>query len=1450
MHQRAVGICLGASNVKVVELTREGEAVTITRQIVRGHESNPRKAFEALVDELDLKSYELGALTGRRFRDVVRATSVTEPEALEGALELLAHQGRPLTGNVLVSLGAENFVAYNLDADGHVATVETGNKCASGTGEFFRQQIRRMDVEADRAVALAHSAEVYPVSGRCSVFCKSDCTHALNKGVPIGRVTAGLCQMMSEKVVDLLERSERREVIAVGGVTNNVVVLDHLRERVDRLEVPEEADLFEALGAAWVALRDRRPLGLDPSSLFREDRTSFSFLPPIKGARQMVEFREHRRGEAQPGDRCVVGLDVGSTTTKAVVLRLSDEAVLASTYLRTNGDPVGASRRCYRELADQLPSDLELVGLGVTGSGRHIAGLHAGTRAIINEIIAHATGAAYFDPEVDTIFEIGGQDAKYTSLTNAVPSDYAMNEACSAGTGSFLEEAASESLGIDYRDIERIALEGQRPPNFNDQCAAFISSDIKTATHEGIGREDVVAGLVYSICMNYANRVKGQRPIGRKVFMQGGVCYNRAVPLAMANLVDRPIVVPPDPGLLGAFGVALETAGRLRLELLAEDRFDLVELAERQVEYGRTFRCKGGKERCDRSCEIAMLGIAGRRYPFGGACNRYYNRRFRIKADAVEFDLVRQRQQIIFERARQRPEGRRRLRVGLNRSYFANTFFPLFRSFFTELGCELVLSEEVSAEGVKKRRSSFCFPGELAHGLFQDLLDRRPDVIFMPKIMSLHVENAAHAARERKATCVLLQSEAYYIKSTFKNAEGLPPMLTPIVDFAGGYDGQEEVFVEVARELGFRRRAAQRAYRLAADAQRDAVQRIKRLGQKALAELEADPRRHAVVLFGRAYNTFAREANMGIPTKFASRGVTVIPWDALPFEQEEGSEEMCWAIGQDLMKAASFVKRHDQLFGAWVTNFSCGPDSFMLGYFRDVMKAKPSLTLELDSHTADAGINTRIEAFLDIVERYRELGKKDPIRPSFQPASMYFTGKGEPIYVTSEGEEVSFFDRDRVHLLVPSMGQLSSQALAAAFEGVGVRTSAIPIYEFDDLKLGRSHASCKECLPLQLVVGGLLQQLKDRDPDELVAYFMPFTPGNCRFPQYKVFINSLIEKQQLPNVTLFSLNAERGYTYAAFGPKERISVLKALIISDVMDDIRNALEVLAVDRDRARAVFEAQWQRIIDVFCNWQLDRFYDVLTEVAAELARVPLSRPLSEAKKVALVGEVFVRRDEFSSGELMERLIANDIVVKRAHFFEWLKYVDEIVRRGVYEPNFELKDRLQFEVKLLMQQQFEKKIKSIMVHSGLYDYELIDLPKIFEYGSNFFDVRFRGESMLVVGGFFKDILHGYHGLVNIGPFACMPTRVIESVLSAEATMGVKRQLDGGNGHAGLADDMALPVLTIETDGNPFPQILEARIEAFCLQVERLHSRLEPHPPEAPSSKGLLGRLLPMVRG
>ena len=297
-----------------------------------------------------------------------------------------------------------------------------------------------------------------------------------------------------------------------------------------------------------------------------------------------------------------------------------------------------------------------------------------------------------------------------------------MNEACSAGTGSFLEESALETLGVKMEEIAEIALKGRRPPNFNDQCAAFIASDIKNAIHEGVAHEDIVAGLVYSICMNYANRVKGNRPVGEKVFMQGGVCYNRAVPLAMAALVGKPIIVPPEPGLMGAFGVALEVQKRIENGLMAEQHFDLATLAGREVVHGKAFTCRGGEEKCDRRCPIAVIEVEHRKYPFGGACNRYYNLRHNVHYDVDRLDLVSLRRQLVFETygvaagrgAVRRAPGPGRPQPQLSRQHLLPALFP----FLQRAGLRGHPARAPLAGGGRPARRGLLLPGGAGPRLF------------------------------------------------------------------------------------------------------------------------------------------------------------------------------------------------------------------------------------------------------------------------------------------------------------------------------------------------------------------------------------------------------------------------------------------------------------------------------------------------------------------------------------------------------------------------------------------------------------------------------------------------------------------------------------------------------------------------------------------------------------
>lgn len=1422
--RKAAGICIGSTTVQSVVISENNgvkEVVSSSRVL---HEGSPEKVVRGLFAEYRHDNITDVVITGRSFRKNVALTTITEPLAVEYALKQTYSQ-RDFP-EIVISSGGETLLVYSIGRHGGITSVHSGNKCASGTGEFFLQQIRRMGLELDEAIRIARGGIPHRIAGRCSVFCKSDCTHALNKGESRANIAAGLCLMMADKVSDLVKKLHVESAAFTGGGSLNHAVIDILKERFERFDIPQNSSCFEAFGAALYALDTTCiQLGDNYEQIINIIHTSFGKHKPLRNAMHLVSFRMQEKGLVREGDRCVIGLDVGSTTTKAVLMRIDDSSMLASVYLRTNGDPVEASRQCYSSILQQTQGvQYTVAGLGVTGSGRQIAGLHSLSNCIVNEIVAHAGAAVYFDKDVDTIFEIGGQDAKYTLLNAGIPSDYAMNEACSAGTGSFLEEAARESLSITTEQIGGRALLGENPPDFTDQCAAFISSDIKLAGQEGIDKDDILAGLVYSICLNYLNRVKGSRPVGKKIFMQGGVCYNKAVPLAMASLMDAEVIVPPDPGLMGAFGVALEVLKRIRSGALKEERYDLKELSVREAVNNGSFRCNGGGK-CDRGCEIRRIKIDNKNYLFGGVCNRFYN--LRMKKDVVteKFDLVALRQRLLFEKYGVKPStdranpDRPAKTVGLMNSFVMHSLYPLYSNFFSAMGFTIVFPETIDQEGISRKESEFCLPAEIAHGSFYALLKKNPDFVFLPQIMQLPVANVPTYSR----LCVFVQGEPYYLKTTFREELEQSPVniISPVIKkMENGYESGLDTMIDVARTMGVSESVARKAYLQACCRQREFEKECIDIGKKVIQYLDANDDIFGIVLFGRPYNSFTKDANMGIPDKTASRGYFIIPHDMLPSASCEVDYKMFWANGQKIMKSAAFIAEKKNLFGFYITNFSCGPDSFLLNFFRRQMGAKPSLTLELDQHTADAGIDTRIEAALDIMAAfYRE--ERISAQKQFRQTEVVY-GK-EIGVVDSDGRRLPLRHPD-VEVVLHSMGRRNTSSIAAIFRSQGIRTVPLPVSDREVLLTGRKSSTCKECLPYILIAGSLGNYTRaKRDPSRVSLFFLPTGGGPCRLGQYCRALHYLIEKEQIRNTALFVLSDENGY--AGLGSATLLRGWQAMVTGDVIESIRSTVAVAARDPEKSLALIEEVWNDLLAHFEGKYSMRFSTFLSNCAQRLSTIELKKTLDQIPTVSLIGEIYVRLDEFSRKNIVDYLEQEGIRVRVAPISEYLCYSNFVVNTGLGEREFTLKEKIKMRLTAEVQEWWETRIKNIMSASGLYHAESIEVEKTINSATHLMDQNFRGETILTVGLGLREILADSCGIISIGPFGCMPSRMAESILKKEMTVVGKRRSNGHSIDQTIYRDIdKLPFLAIETDGSPFPQIVEANMEAFVIQALRVH--------------------------
>jgi predicted CoA-substrate-specific enzyme activase len=1415
MH--SLGINIGSSNVKVAML----EGTSILWNEVIPHEGNFIHTLNNILSSKTMPSDLKTLATGTEGRHLLNVNSVIEPICVEEALKHIR-----FNVDAVVSLGGEDLVVYTIDENKKIITNFSGNKCASGTGEFFKQQLARMDMKLDDINNIGDDCKVRRLSSRCSVFMKSDCTHRLNKGEATkGDIVLSLSDVMATKVIDFLKRAKitKGKVLLSGGVTLNKYIVPLIRERLPEIEfiIPEQAPYFEAFGAALLA-QDLGSILPPLKKLFKPAQIYFKRFNSLKTAEGKVKYIDAKKTSVKAGREYILGVDGGSTTTKASLIDIETNEVAASFYGRTHGDPVSALKNCLVEIKKKIKADIgdgkiRITLASTTGSSREILGVFLETPAVYNEIIAHAVGTTYYQKDIDTIFEIGGQDAKYIYLQNIVPIDYAMNEACSAGTGSFLEESAQGDLNIQSAsEIGDIAVQAKEPLKFGEHCSAFINSDIRNAIHQGASREDITAGIVTSIVSNYLNRVVGNRTIGNHIVLQGGVAKNKAVPLAFAMLLNKNILVPPDPELMGCFGVGILAKQKFNDGLISKSEYDIDKIINTNFIYESEFTCKA----CENYCPIKIINVNNNKYMFGGRCNKYSNiRKKKVINEAETFDYVEKRNNLLFNVCAPQPDKlikKREYVVGVPSCFSVYTLWPLYSWFFHTLGIKTVLSKNISHEGTARVESAYCFPAEIAHGAVQDVFDLNVDYIFVPHFRDMEsYEENVHAN-----FCPITQSLPYYIKKAFPEISD-EKFLSPVITFKFGIEKAIESFIELGKNLGYSAKESRQAFEIAFEKQNEFFKKAGELGQSALEEARK-AKRPVIALLGRPYNAFTSDANMGIPRKFTTRGYSVIPYDILPFEDMEIYPNMYWYYGQQDMKSAKLLKKEDNIYITYISNFSCAPDSFMLHYLKWTMGTKPFLILELDSHSADAGIDTRVEAFLDIIEGYRSKFVDKGLERYDNGLRFINTGKDE-IHIENivTNEKIKIRNNPRVRLLMANMGRLSVEVTGAIIRSIGINAEVLPVPDVHTLQLARNHASGKECLPSHLVLGEALQFFSSSKyrKDEIYLLFVPTTTGPCRTGQYFVYYENLFKDLRLENVIVITLDSDN--SYRELGPDFSKHVWWGVIIGDYMKDIETSLRTCAMDPVSAMEKYDELWHRMLSI-AETDVTKILPALKDIADEIAKIPLKKKMEECPKTLIVGEIYVRRDDFAVDELIQHFSRRGIIGKVSGVAEWFYYCDfvreyDLKKRIKLLPWYkkwfsaEFKELIYWHIEMIYKHSVDRRVKKALSSSSLIPESPHHMHHIMKNSEKHFaSYELNSEISISTGVAATAMQDGYSGIVNISPFACLIGRVIEGLFTP------------------WAREKGYPVMSIEIDGNLLPPGVVNKLEIFMLNVLRFGKDME----------------------
>ncbi len=1336
---------------------------------------------------------------------------------------------------------------------GDMVDFTMNTNCAAGTGSFLDQQATRLGVEIEEEFGeLALKCEAPPrVAGRCSVFAKSDMIHLQQQATPVHDIVAGLCFGLARNLKSSLCQGKKiiKPVAFCGGVASNAGVVRAIREvfNLDNSEliVPDEHAVTGAIGAVIAQQRQgsETEAAIDPQTALEklekylhQNRTIGHRLEPLKEPSHPAPASKVHQDildkARQNGTKikAYLGIDVGSISTNVVVMD-AEKRVLSKAYLMTASRPLEAVRKGLDMVGEKVKKVVEICGVATTGSGRYLTGDFVGGDLVINEITAQATGAAIVDPTVDTIFEIGGQDSKYISLEEGVVVDFEMNHACAAGTGSFLEEQA-ERLGLSIK--QEFAAEGfssQAPIRLGERCTVFMESDLISYQQQGSERRDLVAGLSYSIVTNYINRVVGHRKIGQRIFFQGGTAFNRAVVSAFEMVTGKNIVVPDHHEVTGALGAA--ELARRHMQQLADQNGDEMPVSHfrgfdlSQLEYSiRSFEC----EKCSNNCEIKEVIIPGSEpLYYGSRCDIYNVKKDEGQTSDIP-DLFTQRQRALESYARldkdslaKKKDRDFRGRVGLPMCLGNYHLLPLWGTFLDELGFETVLSgrstKKVIRQGVEAVLSEICFPVKVAHGHVLDMLDKDVDYIWMPSVVSM---NNDYAENKHNQLCPYVQTIPYQVRAALK-AKGIDltgkknHLIDLHVRFQDGMNVLKDTLAPLAKKWGISKSEINRALDVALNAQRAFDQHLIDMGRETLDNLTPDQK--ACVIVSRPYNGCDPGVSLDLPRKLRHMNVLAIPMDFLdlqqaPISEPELQKDMYWKYGQRILRAAHIIREDPRLNAIYLSNFSCGPDSFIITLFKELMTKtdalgnetrKPALVLEIDEHSADAGVVTRLEAFHESLKAVESRRKKQEELAVYQRESNPYSPW-----------KSSWGDCSERKMYIPWMGDCA-YGLAAAFRHCGQPAEVLPIGDEETLKWGRQYTSGKECLPCIITTGDMLKKINQPgfEPDK-TAFFMPASSGPCRFGQYNC-LQRLILKQVGHNgdVPIVAPNQDSSF-YQAFKRFRKDPTRQAFYGIAATDILYKAL-LKARPYEVSPGTADETYQRCLDRVCETieaseDLQSLINTMEACAADWEKLPMDRSVRRPI-VNVVGEIYVRNHTFANQDLVRQLEELGAEVCLPGFDEWLFYTN-IVRKLMAKRWRNPKLYLQNAIKDFFQHRIEQKIAKPMerIFGPLHEKNIehvLDLARPYVHES------FEGEAVLTIGKILEMYQEGAAGAVSVGPFTCMPSNVVASV-SREMSLKC-------NG---------MPILTISYDGQQNPT-LQTRLEAFMHQVRNFDQRRQEAPVE-----------------
>ncbi|MBQ8238637.1 MAG: 2-hydroxyacyl-CoA dehydratase [Oscillospiraceae bacterium] len=1353
------GIDIGSTTVKLVILNENKDIIfgQYRRHMAHTQETLAQLLHQAkeLLGECILDV----AITGSGAINLGKALNIGFVQEVVAVATALHHVA-PQT-DVAIELGGED--AKIIYFKGGLEERMNG-VCAGGTGSFIDQMASLLQTDATGLNEAAAAYKViYPIAARCGVFAKTDIQPLINEGATKADLAASIFQAVVNQTISGLACGKpiRGCVAFLGGPLHFLPELKKAFIRTLKLTPettvdPNNSHLFAAMGAALEAeteegialgdLLERLDQGVEMS--FELNR-----LPPL-----FANKDEHREFCARHGravvrrqslheyeGSCFLGIDAGSTTTKAALI--GDEGqLLFSFYANNQGNPIKTAMEAMAKLKEELPDTAKIVRACSTGYGEALLKSAFSLEEGEVETVAHCTAAAFFDPEVDCVLDIGGQDMKCIKLRNGTVDTVLLNEACSSGCGSFIENFAN-SLGFSAAGFAKEALFAENPVDLGTRCTVFMNSNVKQAQKEGAQVSDISAGLAYSVIKNALYKViklTDAADLGRHVVVQGGTFYNQAVLRAFEKIAGVEATCPDISGIMGAFGAALVAkqryTGQTPTMLSLDEILNLTYTTS-------TVHCGG----CSNNCMLTVNKFPnGRRHITGNRCEKGQGaERGKVKGE----NLVEFKRQRMFDYTPL--ENPARGVIGIPRVLNIYENYPYWATFFKELGFKVVLSPfasrkiyELGMESIPSE--SECYPAKLAHGQVQWLIDHGITTIFHPCVMFEYQEMEA---AQNHYNCPIVVSYAENLKNNVEAVtEGNVRYIRPFMAFTSEKIAADRLVRCCGEEWNIPEAEVRTAAAKAWNEQRKAKADIRAKGAEVLRKMEAEGR-NGIVLAGRPYH-IDPEINHGIPELIASYGLTVFTEDSLPFLEVPSRPLRVldqWVYHSRLYNAAEFVSKRNDLELIQLNSFGCGLDAVTTDQVCEILEGSNKLytVLKIDEVNNLGAVRIRIRSLLAAMQmRCQQHITADP-----RPAAYHRTE------FTKEMFQAGYT------IIAPQMSPIHFDLLQPIFARYNFNFVVLDNDNRSAIDMGLKFVNNDACYPSITTIGQIMEAvLSGRYDTHKLAIIMTQTGGCCRASNYVGFIRRALEKVNMAHIPVISLNLSGLESNSGFKLPAGllIKVAQAAICGDLFMRCLYRVRPYELIPGSADALHR-QWRATViealtDPHSKWNFKKLCYAIVDA---FDNFPIDEKVRKPR-VGVVGEILVKYMPLANNhvvELLEREGAEAVVPDLLDFMNYSFYNNtyraEFLGAGKKAgiiANIAVKAVRYFRRHAIKALEQSKRFEAPMPIE-----EVADLAKPFLSIGNQY-----GEGWFLTGEMVELVKTGTPNIVCIQPFACLPNHVV----------------------------------------------------------------------------------------